>query len=767
MGVDLDRPCRPRGVWVHAGWLVVCVCCVFASSAFAQARKRGSRAPAAVLSALRSDSPLRALREQVARGETDAAFASLDAMTPALAARPEVRYLKARLLYDRNRVKEALEVLPDDLTQLPDVVARDIRTRRALWMARTGRCTEARPLLTALARYDGREAELTLHAANCAMLQNDTAGALSLLRDARSGGAKRFGLRLTLAKVMAQAGDKPGAMRELRALYADYPTNSRIGDVETELRALAPDWQPSDEEHFARAEHWIDASRPEPALAELEHIKLKKPKNKAEQKAQQATRARYLHLRGMALFRMRSKYPEAYKVLTQAAALGGSTQNEDSYRAAQALARSDRDREAVRAYHAFAKKHPKDRFADDAIRDAAWLELRHDLPGGEAHMKALMTRAERLHLKQTAADALWELARYSFHRKRYDKSLPLFERYAGTDDGPMVRARGLYWAGRCAALLGKKEAALSHYRDAMAVEPLHWYALLAKARIEAAGEDPGPPFGVPQGETDGRAPGPAFDPSSLPLPESAAFYAEVGLLDDAVNALRTDEVALREGRTDDGLPRLIAAYHTLGDYTRPYHLAARERRDVLQHPVNPAVRPIWDALFPRPFASEVAAAAGANDVDPDLIYAVMRKESAFNPRVVSSADAIGLMQLIEHTAKWSADENGIADFQRDMLYEPATNIRLGTYYLSKLIERYKGHAVPAIAAYNAGEHRVDPWLKRNAHDKVVDLDWFVEDIPYDQTRNYVRGVVTSWAHYAYLEKRVADWPLDIPLTLKL
>jgi soluble lytic murein transglycosylase len=125
------------------------------------------------------------------------------------------------------------------------------------------------------------------------------------------------------------------------------------------------------------------------------------------------------------------------------------------------------------------------------------------------------------------------------------------------------------------------------------------------------------------------------------------------------------------------------------------------------------------------------------------------------------------MQLIERTAKSNAQELGIRHFDRTMLYDPATNVLLGSHYLAKLLARYHDQAVPAIAAYNAGEHRVDPWLKRNARpDKTVELDWFVEDIPIDQTRNYVRRVMCSWARYRFLEDP-SGWPLELPLTLKL
>jgi len=706
-----------------------------------------------------------AVRERVERDDVDGALQRLDALPDKLAEQTGFRYLRARLYERKERTREALAVLPDDLQGLPEVVARDIRRRRALWLARNGQCAEARPLLTTLARYDGPDVELTLRSADCAVLQNDVAAALVLLRDARAAGSKRFAVRQSLAKLYVQIGDRDSALRELRGLYADFPTHSKIPEIEAQLRALVPDWQPSNEEHLLRAEHWLDAARPQAALDELAEVKLPKAKSSRERQAQRPEQARILHLKGMALFKLRSRYMDAHKVLTQAAALGSSTKVSDTYHAARALARADKDRDAVRAYYAFAKQYPKERMAADALRDAAWLELRHDMPGGEAHMQAFLKRAEKSGARQTVQDSLWLLAMHAYKKQRYKDALPLFERYAGLGEGARVRSRGLYWAGRAAALSGKPKQAIERYREVLAIEPLHWYSLLASGRMRDAGEDPGPPFSA---ATSSEASGePPLDLRNIPLPDAARFYAELGLREDAVRALRAEEQQLR-ARRPDGLLRLIMAYHALGEFTRPFHLAERERDDVIFKAPTPEHRPIWDALFPRPYAEEVTRAASQSSIASALVYAVMRKESGFNASVVSYADAIGLMQLIEPTAKSQAQDLGLVDFARDQLYQPAINVQLGAHYLSKLIARYRGEAVPAIAAYNAGEHKVDPWLKRATRaDKSVELDWFVEDIPFEQTRNYVKGVVTSWARYAYLERPTGSWPIELSLRVKL
>jgi soluble lytic murein transglycosylase len=329
----------------------------------------------------------------------------------------------------------------------------------------------------------------------------------------------------------------------------------------------------------------------------------------------------------------------------------------------------------------------------------------------------------------------------------------------------MVKARGLYWAARSAALSGQAQLALRYYRDAMNVEPLHWYSLMSRARISAAGEDPGPP--LPERIT-ARTPLPSrIEP--VPLPAAAAFYSQLGLDDDAVGVLRAQEPNLRRGTNrggNSGLVPLLAAYHTLGEYQRPYQLAVRERHDTLLQPADAEQRAIWTALYPRPYVSDVAAAAEREKIAASIVFAVMRKESGFKPNVVSYADAIGLLQMLVNTGKPLAAEIGISHLERSMLFEPATNIQIGTHYLAKLIAHYRGAVPPAIAAYNAGEHKVDEWIKRATYKKKsVELDWFVEDIPFEQTRNYVRGVVTSWARYVFLEQPEAAWPLDLPLTL--
>ena len=137
-------------------------------------------------------------------------------------------------------------------------------------------------------------------------------------------------------------------------------------------------------------------------------------------------------------------------------------------------------------------------------------------------------------------------------------------------------------------------------------------------------------------------------------------------------------------------------------------------------------------------------------MDSVLAYAVMRQESNFDPDAVSPAHAVGLMQLIPETARAVAAELRIP-YDEARLTQPSFNVALGTRYLGDLGEKF-AHA-PArlplvVAAYNAGDDAVTRWLARVPK---MDIDEFVERIPYLETRAYVARVMANWAHYEYLK----------------
>jgi soluble lytic murein transglycosylase len=153
----------------------------------------------------------------------------------------------------------------------------------------------------------------------------------------------------------------------------------------------------------------------------------------------------------------------------------------------------------------------------------------------------------------------------------------------------------------------------------------------------------------------------------------------------------------------------------------------------------------WALSFPRGYWDMVVKYAHKYKVDPYFVLAVMREESLMNPEIISSAKAIGLMQIIPETGQQLFTVLHRKDFEQKKLFDPETNIQLGTLYLSQLLKEYKGNLYYTLAAYNAGPKALQKWLnKRSAQD---DIDEFIERIPYGETRMYVKRVMNTYYTY--------------------
>jgi soluble lytic murein transglycosylase len=160
----------------------------------------------------------------------------------------------------------------------------------------------------------------------------------------------------------------------------------------------------------------------------------------------------------------------------------------------------------------------------------------------------------------------------------------------------------------------------------------------------------------------------------------------------------------------------------------------------------------WNArllrvIYPFPFQDLVRPEAEDRGVDPYLVAAVIRRESAFNPTVTSSAGAIGLMQIMPRTGRGLAQEAGMNRYDPELLRQPELNVHLGVRYLASLLQQYQGDLALVLSAYNAGPSRANRW--RNLPEGR-DPELLMERIPFAETRDYVRNVKINLALYREL-----------------
>lgn len=160
-----------------------------------------------------------------------------------------------------------------------------------------------------------------------------------------------------------------------------------------------------------------------------------------------------------------------------------------------------------------------------------------------------------------------------------------------------------------------------------------------------------------------------------------------------------------------------------------------------------AFKPILRQIFPVKYMQAITQAAEANGLKPMFVASVVKVESGFNEKAESPKGARGLMQVMPETGIWVAEQMKLSSFDVDMLYEPELNLAVGTWFLQHLQRMFDGNEVIVLAAYNAGQKRVQQWLDEGRWDGREET---LDDVPFEETRVYVRRVLTTQDIYSWL-----------------
>jgi soluble lytic murein transglycosylase len=323
------------------------------------------------------------------------------------------------------------------------------------------------------------------------------------------------------------------------------------------------------------------------------------------------------------------------------------------------------------------------------------------------------------------------------------------ERLVEDEPDPIVSARLANMAALAALRDGDRTHAITRWTDVVRSRPLSWPALVAIARLSEVGAPVPPPIDPADVATSPDPP-----PLAIAVPPPADLLHQLGLEQDAEAALR-DRESVVSGNAGARAPEaLCTAYGQLGRARRRYQIAQSLPSSLFATAPTARTRWAWDCAFPSPYLDVVRSAETSEALPRGLIWAVMRQESAFDPEAVSPAHAVGLMQLLPETARSIADELALThDDAR--LTSPPYAIRVAARVLRKLIDQFHGNVPLALAAYNGGADAVERWASRSPG---MQLDTFVERIPFRETRDYVARVMGNLARYGYL----ADGEAGVP-----
>jgi len=162
-------------------------------------------------------------------------------------------------------------------------------------------------------------------------------------------------------------------------------------------------------------------------------------------------------------------------------------------------------------------------------------------------------------------------------------------------------------------------------------------------------------------------------------------------------------------------------------------------------------------IFPLPFRQVIFREAAMAGVDGTLVAAIIKTESNFDPGAVSVKGARGLMQVMPETGRWAAGKKGLPGYTPDLLFNPEYNLKIGVWYVSELYREYNGDVVLMLAAYNAGRGNVNKWLEQNSWTGDRNN---IDQIPYPETRQFIRKVLFYQQTYRYLY--IASPGRDLP-----
>ncbi|MBN8471463.1 transglycosylase SLT domain-containing protein [Corallococcus exiguus] len=551
---------------------------------------------------------------------------------------------------------------------------------------------------------------------------------------------------IATADLAVEKKDKAAEKAALWKLWAAQPLSPIVKQVEKRLKGQTP---PLDAK-VGRAEALIEAHRNKQGMAILEPMlkTMKLPDALA-------CRAHFAFGKGQ---RKERQHTAAIQILTPVV-----EQCKDRDLLARALyvlgsSRSIVDQQhGPDTYERLAKEFPDHSFADDALFYAADLYVKTNRP------KEAMARLDEVARLYPKGDFLGEALFKAFWVARTSKvedgGFSFLDRieaqFANADESYDVE-RAQYWRARTLEERGNIQGA-AELMEKLAVEhPATYYGLMARSklgeldpkRLEAVSSSI---FDVPEA----ASPWPMF---AGPMGDDPHFRAGVELLRLGFADSVSSELMLvnRANQPPESMRLLVMVLSQSGDARSAHAIARLALRKDLSGRITAQTRPVWEVAYPNAFRDLIEKHTAPAGVEPDLLQALMREESALDPKALSWAGALGLTQLMPSTAKGVARELKVKHFTVDSLLQPELNIRFGAHYLGGLIKQFKGHTPYAVGSYNAGSGAVNRW--RAARPDLA-LDAWVEEIPIAETRGYIKRVLRSYNTYQLLYGRVPKVPV--------
>ena len=548
----------------------------------------------------------------------------------------------------------------------------------------------------------------------------------------------RSDIELAIGRAFVGLGQTPKASDAFSNVYYNMPTSAEADAAYAELQKLSIATQPTLTQRKTRADLLMKAHRYSDASDEYRELAIKA--SPAERPAAELALADALHRSG--------RNREAKAELSSVAATTPEQNAQRLYLLAEVAWASEQNDFFYQTVDQLRQTAPTSPWLESALLSVANLHLVHH--EYDQALDAFRELQQRFPKGAKASYAHWKAAWLTLRMGRNDEAKKLIEEQIAAYPAGNEANAALYWRARLAEEDNDPPMARAFYQKLSDRYRNYYYAELARERLKKlpAGSDPPGQYPlldrIPPLEHGDKITLAEPPPDDLHY-QKAKLLGNGGLIDLAVREL--DKAASDDQDRSWAPAETAQLYIDTGHYDRAIEVMKRSVPSYFAVDLPTLPREYWEALFPRPYWSDLKKFSVANGLDPYLVASLIRQESEFNPIAVSRANAVGLMQLLPRTGKLVAHQVSMKRYSASQLYTPTVNLELGTRYFRGMVDQFGGSFEQALAAYNAGTDRVEEWMGQG---KYRDMAEFVESIPFTETREYVQAIMRNASVYRQL-----------------
>ena len=555
------------------------------------------------------------------------------------------------------------------------------------------------------------------------------------------------------ARAAVSTGNFSDAERSLREIWVHHPLSAFVEEAEL-LAEETPQihWAPSADERYQQA--LLTYLAGELDLAEKKFRELLNEIPDAEE-TPKILSSSYYRL-GLIQYRRRL-YPDCQFWLKKSLAVPGVPpeikENALLY-IGKSYARGKHPQAAEEYYRELINMSPGSNTSDEALYLLG--RLKEDQESFDQAVNIFQEHLDRFPLSEFRNDILWQIGWHHYLKEDYSEAITYFSKMPSNQYDTIEALRPRFWEARSFIASGQSELGKVMLRNLVEKFPLTYYGFLAAMTIYSQNTITTPHI---REYLLIRAPH-LVSPHSLVdntqperFPPDAKFHLNraIELVDLQLYQEANREFSYLLRQLTSLTPALLLpigtelirmeSYHRLLSLTEGYFATELWRKPA------PESRIIWEFAYPRGWRQLTELHYPKYRIDPNLVFAIVREESRFNPEARSPAGAKGLMQIITSTGKDIARRLRVRRFSPTSLYDPETNVRFGTFYIHHLLDKFDGNIALALGAYNGGPHNIRRWQKEKP-----DLDpfEFIENIPFKETNRYIKKVIQSYIRYSYL-----------------